>query len=301
MTLRGVFPAMVTPYVEGGGIDVDGLDSLAEFLIGRGVHGLHPCGTTGEAPLLSLDERKLVATTVISAAGGRVPVIVQVGHMHAASAAELALHAAESGANAISVVTPYYYSLPERALLDYFRGVVAAVPEELPVYLYNIPQCTTNPVPPGVLERLMADHSNVKGIKHSQDDLVRLSQYLSATQGKAQVFVGSDGVILPGLSLGAYGVVSGNANAIPDVIVGLYDAFRSGDLDRARLLQRHVSHIAALLGNGGSLASFKEFVARRGVAIENHVREPLAGLSEEESGRVDAAMDYARKAGLFED
>src|SRR5690554_5315920 len=151
MSLSGIYPAMITPYAADGSIDEAGLREMADFLISKGVHGLHPCGTTGEAPLLSIDERKLVAETVIAAASGRVPVIIQVGHMYASVAADLARHAAAVGAAAFSVVTPYYYALPERALLDYFRTVIAAVPDGLPVYLYNIPQCTTNPVPASVL------------------------------------------------------------------------------------------------------------------------------------------------------
>ncbi len=295
MTLRGIFPAMVTPYGTDGDVDARGLESLTEFLIGHGVHGLHPCGTTGEAPLLTIDERKLVATTVIASAGGRVPVIVQVGHMHGSVAAELARHAAGSGAAAISVVTPYYYSLSQRALLDYFRTVVSAVPESLPVYLYNIPQCTTNPVTPKLLAQLMSEHENVIGIKHSQDDVVRLAEFLDATDGRAQVFVGSDKVILPGLGLGASGVVSGNANAIPDVLVRLYDAHMAGDLGAARILQGHVNHIATLLGNGSSLTRFKETASRRGAHIQSRVREPLEGLSKEDVSKVDAAIDYLER------
>src|SRR5690554_2230496 len=117
MTLTGIFPAMITPYDADGAVDAAGLRSMTEFLLGAGVHGLHPCGTTGEAPLLTSEERQLVAETVLDATAGRVPVIIQVGHLHTSEAVKLARHAVAAGANAISVVTPYYYALPERALL----------------------------------------------------------------------------------------------------------------------------------------------------------------------------------------
>ncbi len=298
MSLSGVFPAMITPYAPDGSVDARGLSAMAEFLIGAGVHGLHPCGTTGEAPLLSVTERKLVAETVIDAAASQVPVIIQVGHMHASVAADLAAHAAANGAAAISIVTPHYYALPERALLSYFRAVVAAVPSNLPVYLYNIPQCTVNPVPASLLATLMKEHGNVVGIKHSQNDIVQLAEYQDATDGRAEVFVGSDLVALAGLSSGAKGIVSGNANAFPELFVRICDAVGAGDLVAARELQTHISHVADLLGNGGSLPSFKEVAARRGVPISNEVREPLAGLSEDEERRIGEAVAYAAANGI---
>lgn len=300
MALQGIFPAMITPFNDSGDkVDEAGLKSMAEFLIQSGAHGLHPCGTTGEAPLLSVAERKVVAETVIRAAKGRVPVIIQTGHMQAHVAAELSAHAAEHGADAISVVTPYYYSLPERALFNYFSTVVSAVPKDFPVYLYNIPQCTSNPVSADLLAHLMTAYSNVVGIKHSQNDIVWLREYLDKSANRAEVFVGSDLVALAGLSAGANGVVSGNANAFPELFVRLFEAVTSGDQDGARALQTHVSHIAQLLGNGGSLASFKEVAARRGVSISRVVREPLATLSTDEVDRVGQALSYAQNHGLI--
>lgn len=290
MGLSGIFPAMVTPFNENGAVDTRGLKSHANFLLDAGVHGLHPCGTTGEVTLLTSDERRLVAETVLDAAGGRAPVIVQVGHMFPSEAAALAKHAVAAGAAAISVVTPYYYSLPERALLAYFEEVVAAVPEEFPVYLYNIPQCTNNPVRPNVLATLMEAHGNVVGAKHSMSDIEWLAEYLAATDGKAQLFVGSDKVALQGLATGAVGVVSGNANAFPELFVEVYSSVRSGDLTAARTAQERITVIADLLGNGGSLASFKAVAKARGVEMDTRVRAPLPQLDEAEEAKVKRAL-----------
>lgn len=294
-TLRGIFPAVITPFTADDAVDVAGLEAMTDFLVGANVHGLHPCGTTGEAPLLSVEERRLVAETVIKRAAGSVPVIIQVGHMSATAAVSLARHAVDAGADAISVVTPYYYTLPESALLKYFSTVVSAVPGDFPVYLYNIPQCTVNPVSAEVLAKVMSKHPNVVGIKHSRSDLDWLVSYMTTTSGKAQLFVGSDTVALPGLSLGAVGVVSGNANVIPEAFVQLYQAVQENDLQHARELQRHITHVALALGNGGSLASFKAFAAERGVAISSRVREPLAPLSATEQGAVAETLAYAKQ------
>lgn len=294
-TLRGIFPAVITPFKADGAVDIIGLEAMTDFLLRAKVHGLHPCGTTGEAPLLNTQERRLVADTIIKRTAGRVPVIIQVGHMSATTAISLARHAVDAGADAISVVTPYYYPLPESALLTYFSAVASAVPDDFPVYLYNIPQCTVNPVSPELLAKTMDKHPNVVGIKHSRSDLDWLASYMTATSGKAQVFVGSDTVALPGLALGAVGVVSGNANVIPEAFVHLYRAVQDNNLERARELQKHITHVALALGNGGSLASFKAFAAERGVAISSRVREPLALLSDAEQGVVSQTLAYAKQ------
>lgn len=293
--LKGIYPAVITPFTQDGAIDAAGVAAMCNFLLAAGVDGLHPCGTTGEAPLLQPDERRQLAELVIDHVAGRVPVIIQVGHLSTTTAVTLARHAVTAGATAISVVTPYYYALPESALFTYFSQVAQAVPNDFPVYLYNIPQCTVNPVAAGLLTRVRAAHPNVVGIKHSRSDLDWLASYLSATNGEAQVFVGSDTVALPGLSLGAVGVVSGNANVIPEAFVELYGAVQGNNWNRARQLQTHITHVAQLLGNGSNLARFKAMAALRGVTIRSDVREPLAPLTDADREAVAAALDYARE------
>ncbi len=290
---------MVTPYTQDGSVDVPGLRSHAAFLLEAGVTGLHPCGTTGEAPLLSVEERELVAETVISAAGGRAPVIIQVGHLHTSEAVRLARHAAAAGATAISVVTPFYYSLPEATLFSYFSAVASAVPSDFPVYLYNIPQNTNNPVTAPLLAKVMKRHANVVGLKHSQNDVAWLAAFQDATDGKARVFIGSDNVVVPGLALGAAGVVSGNANVFPELFVKIYAAASAGDWVLARRLQKQITFLADLLGNGGSLCSFKHAAALRGVAMESRVRAPLAQLDAQAEERVAAALRQAESWGLL--
>lgn len=287
--LGGAVPALVTPLDDDGTVDEAALRALVAFLAGAGVHGLHPCGTTGEAPLLSSEERRQVLSTVLAANETELPVIAQVGHMHAAEAASLARHAVAEGASAISVVTPYYYALPKEALFDYFLEVVAAVPGDFPVYLYNIPQNTGNAVSSRLLRRVMRAAPNVRGLKHSQPDVDVLASYLALDEAP-EIWVGSDGHALAGLALGAVGVVSGNANAAPELVVALFDAVRRGELDRARSLQHELSAIAALLGSGGDLAATKAAVAERGVPLTPRVKPPLRPLTP------DAQANAARAA-----
>lgn len=285
--LEGIFPALVTPFDAQGRLDPEAIDALVSFQLRAGVHGLHPGGTTGEAPLLSTEERKQLTERVLQATDGRIPVIAQVGHIRTDHAVALARHARDAGTDAISIVSPYYYALPESALVQYFVAVASAVPEDYPVYLYNIPQSTRNPVSPQVLSEVRGRCPNVRGLKHSEPDVDRLGAYLRTGDG-VEVFVGSDGLILAGLAMGAVGAVSGNANVAPELFVALYDAWRQGRHDDARRHQNEIAEVAQVLGLGADLARFKEALRLRGVPVGT-VRAPLAPLD-------DAARDGAARA-----
>lgn len=287
-TFRGIFPAMLTPFAEDGTLRSEALDPYVEFLIDAGVHGLHPGGTTGESPLMTGEERAAVTERVVAAAGGRIPVIAQVGHLRTHEAVRLARHAVEVGSDAISIVTPYYYALPDEALHRYFTAVAAAVPDEYPVYLYNIPQCTHNPVTPELLARVMRDAPNVRGLKHSQPDVDRLGGYLRSG-AEVEVFVGSDGLVLAGLAMGAVGAVSGNANVAPESFVALWNAWRDGRIDEARSHQRRIATISELLGSGGNLSAFKVALGRRGIDVGT-VRDPHLRIDDATSRNVDRAL-----------
>ena len=291
--IRGIIPALLTPFAEDGALRLDALDAYIEFLIKAGVHGVHPGGTTGEAPLTTTKERAAVVERVVDVVAGRRPVIAQVGHIQTSDAVELAKMSVAAGASALSIVTPYYYRLPARALEDYFLDVIRAVPDDVAVYLYNIPQATHNVVDADLLRRVRQAAPNVRGLKHSEPDLDRLGAYLS-DEG-TEVFVGSDSLVLAGLAMGAVGAVSGNANVAPEVFVRLYEAWREGRVQDARRHQQRISRIAGLLGNGGNLAAFKEALRRRGVDVGS-VREPLYRDVNDMSAGIDEAVDLASAA-----
>ncbi|MDZ7801772.1 MAG: dihydrodipicolinate synthase family protein [Trueperaceae bacterium] len=290
MRLSGIYPALLTPFAADTSLRLDLIDDYVEFLLNAGVHGVHPGGTTGEAPLMTSRERIEVVERVVDVVNGRRPVIAQVGHIRTAEATMLARECRAVGADAVSIVTPYYYVLPEEALEAYFLAVIRALPDDTPIYLYNIPQSTLNVVGAPLLQRLRAAAPNVRGLKHSEANVGRLGAYLE-DEG-TDVFVGSDGLVLAGLAMGAVGAVSGNANVAPEAFVRLYDAWRTGRLDEARRQQRRIVHIASLLGNGGHLDAFKTALQRRGVDVGT-VRDPLPRVREAMHDAIDEAVALA--------
>ena len=146
--LFGVTVAMVTPFDPNDQVDSKALSALTDMLVTQGVDCLYPCGTTGEMLRLSASERKSVAQTVVETANKRLPVFIHVGAMTLTETLELAKHAVEIGADGIGVVTPQFFGATDRELENYFVTVANSVPDNFPVYLYNIPQCAANNIKP---------------------------------------------------------------------------------------------------------------------------------------------------------
>jgi 4-hydroxy-tetrahydrodipicolinate synthase len=292
-TLRGVIVPTVTPYNADGTVDLGGIRALVDFLIGKGVSGLYPGGTTAEAPLLTLDERRAIVETMIDQARGRVPVIVQVGALTTDATVALAHHAREAGADAVAAVTPWYYVLTEAAFLEYYRHVAEAV-EGYPLFLYNIPGNTGNNLAPAIVAEIARRHPNVIGIKDSSGNLAGTIEMLRLRDGAFQVINGPDGLMLPALAVGVRANVSGNANVLPELFVDLHAAFNRGDLEAARTAQGRIDLARRILKDGAHLALFKAMAARRGVPVGG-ARGPLLAATASE---VDAAAQALAEAGI---
>jgi 4-hydroxy-tetrahydrodipicolinate synthase len=275
--LKGIIVPLLTPFDSAGTVDAAAVCQLVNFLIERGIHGLFPGGTTGEGPLLTLDERRELAEIILKEAAGRVPVIIQVGALTTRDTIALAQHAQAAGANAAAVVTPYYYRLTDEALFRYFEQVAASVPD-FPIFLYNIPQLTGNNISSELVTRLVERCPNIIGMKDSSGSLATLTACLPLRAGHFNAVNGSDGMILAALAMGINACVSGNANVFPELLVALYHAATSGDLVHARELQRQVDGVRRILADGGDLSLFKAILARRGVPVGT-VRSPLLQAS----------------------
>ena len=155
--LEGVYPALLTPFTKGGTkVAYERACGLAERLAKQGVHGLFVCGTTGEGPLMTLDERKQTLQEVVNAVGKKVKVIAHTGCFDTASAIELTRHAQKIGAAAAGVVTPGFYTFDDTCIYNHFKSVADSV-KGFPVLLYNIPGCVKNVIKPALVHRLAHD------------------------------------------------------------------------------------------------------------------------------------------------
>lgn len=280
--IHGLLAAMITPCTPRGGLDPEATRRHVDRLVSAGVDGLFIGGTNGEAPLLTHRERSRLAELVVAAAAGRVPVIVQTGAASTREAVALSRHARRIGADAVAVVTPWYYRLGDEALVRHYLRVAAAVPD-LPVFLYNIPQNTGNPLSVEAILRIAERAPNVAGVKDSTGDLARIVELLGVAAGRLSVFVGSDALVLPALDAGAHGSVSGNANVFPELFVALFAAHRAGDRAGARRADELIQQVRRILRDG-DLALFKAILARRGHAV-GRVRPPLPEVTDSDVER----------------
>ena len=290
--IRGVIVPLLTPMSQDGEqIDERALQAHVDWLIKKGVHGLMPCGTTGEAPLLAQAEREIITEIVVDAAAGRVSVIAHVGAITTRETVELAEHAAAVGVAAISAITPYYFALTDAALTEHFCRVATAAPD-LPMYLYNLPARAGNHVTRSCAEAVLARCPNVVGIKDSSGDLATLSSFFGLKGGMFQVACGSDALLLRGLQAGALAGVSGNANVFPEVLTGLFEAFWRGDLAAAARQQETLDLIRTTLQDGRHLALYKHILEARGLRC-GAMRPPLPPATAEEKAQAVAKLTAA--------
>jgi 4-hydroxy-tetrahydrodipicolinate synthase len=287
--LFGVTVAMITPLNKNGQVMEPATRKLVDFLIDKGVNCLYPGGTTGEMHLLSVAERKKLAETVVKQAAGRVPVFIHVGTMNQNDTIELAQHAFQSGADGIGVVTPAFFGVSDRAMEEYFVAVAQSVPVNFPMYVYNIPQCSTNDLKPEVIERIVQRASNVIGVKYSFANLVRAAEYLKINKGNFSVLMGEDRLCAEVLTLGGDGVVTGTGSVCPEPLVAVYQAYQKGNLAETRKQEALATEVSNILKNGSNIAYYKAALKMRGIDV-GHVRKPLLDLTEAETAELQAKL-----------
>lgn len=287
--LYGVTTALVTPFKKNGCVDFEAIKELVDFLISKGVNCLYPLGTTGEMYHLTMEERKAVAETVVNCAAGRVTVFIHVGSMHQNETMELAKHAYEIGADGIGVVTPSFFNADDREMEEYYTAVAGSVPENFPVYLYNIPQCSGNDLKTSVAQKIADNCKNVIGIKYSFPDFIRTHDYLGINDGEFSVLVGADRLFNAALAMGCSGVVSGISCVYPEPFVEIYKAFQAGNLVEAARLQRIAVKYCETLKGGSNMSYFKEALRLRGINA-GYMRAPQLDISEGEIAEMDRQL-----------
>jgi 4-hydroxy-tetrahydrodipicolinate synthase len=286
--LFGVITAMTTPFDAADHVDTAALEKQAEFLIAHKVNCLYPCGTTGEMHLMNTEERELTAETVVKKANHRVTVFIHTGAMRQEETIRLCRHARDIGADGAGIVTPSYFHIDERAMIQYYKDVCGCVPD-LPVYVYVIPQCAVNDISASVLEKILNECPNVTGIKYSYPDMARVLEYLRLKSGGLSVVFGPDHLFLPALVMGCDGVVSGCSGPMPELFVDIYAKYLAGDMNAAKAAQVRAAEAVRILRYGSNMSIFKNVLAARGVP-GGFTRKPLLDLEEKEREEIINAL-----------
>ena len=242
--VMGIIPPLTTPFTQNGRVYQEGLETLVEFQIEKGTHGLFICGTYGSGPIMTIEERKQVHEIVVGQARGRTTVIAHVGTTSTEQSVELAKHAEATGADCVASISPYYFRHKERTVVEYFSQLVEAA--DIPVWVYNNPKCSGVTITPSFLRHL-AD-VGVQGIKDSGFSYIDFTHFMLGMEDKDFSFVvGTEGIALPAFMSGAQGCVSGLANVFPEMMVELWDLFKSRDYEKAAELQMRVNRARQIL------------------------------------------------------
>jgi 4-hydroxy-tetrahydrodipicolinate synthase len=234
--VKGIIPPLITPTIgKNQEVDEEGIREHVNFVIEGGVHGVFPCGGTGEYSLMTREEHKKVNEIVIDEVNSRVPVIAGAGSPSTANAIDFAKAADDAGADAVMAITPYYYRHGSRELFEHFKAMSAAI--GIPVLVYNCPFCSASSqinMDPEFIAKL-ADF-NIIGIKDSTSQLSHLCEIIELAGERISVLQGMAEYLLPSLCIGAKGCVAVPSQIVPELYVELYDAFQKRNLQKAREL-----------------------------------------------------------------
>ncbi|HEX3325414.1 MAG TPA: 4-hydroxy-tetrahydrodipicolinate synthase [Actinomycetota bacterium] len=287
-----VITAMVTPFSDDGSLDVDGARELASFLVDHGSDGLVVCGTTGESPTLSHEEKLRLFEAVVSEVGDRAAIIAGTGTYNTAESLELTAEAARIGAHACLVVTPYYSKPPQNGLLAHFSAIADA--SELPLIVYDIPGRTGRRVERVTMVEL-ANHERIVAVKDAVGDAgetAKLRAELDAAgHDDFEIYSGDDPLLLPHLAAGAVGIVSVCSHLVGPQIKQIFSAWTNGKTDEARRIYSELLPLmAVIMGVTSSPIPVKTALAMRGMNV-GVPRLPLVPATTEESATIRAALE----------
>jgi 4-hydroxy-tetrahydrodipicolinate synthase len=271
---KGAITAIVTPF-KNGQFDEAAYRELIELQVKGGIHGIVPCGTTGESPTLSHAEHKRVVETCIDQVKKRVVVIAGSGSNNTAEALELTQHAQQAGADAALMITPYYNKPTQEGLYQHYKTVASQT--KIPIVVYNVPGRTSVNLLPETVARL-AELPNIVGLKDATGDLKQGCKTLELCGDKITVLSGDDFTTLPLMCMGGMGVISVVSNVAPADMAGMCNAFFKGDLAKARALHYKMWPLMEAMFFETNPTPAKTALKMMG-KITGEVRQPLCPLS----------------------
>lgn len=246
--LTGVITALMTVAKRDGSIDIDATLEYAKHCVQGGVDGLFVSGTNGEGINFSIDDRLCLAKVLIAELGDKVQLCIHTGASRLEDTITLTRGAYELGADCAAIVTPAFITYEDEELYDYFCAISASVPDDFPIYMYNIPPRTGNDIKPSVAARVFHDCKNVLGIKASFCDLQRSMEYL-AIEGMS-LLQGSDVYQLEFLEMGCDGIISGLSGVYPVPFVKVKEAWSRKEIETARMWQNICFDVCKTLQGG---------------------------------------------------
>lgn len=277
--IHGLVAATHTPFKADLSLDIDRVDRQAEHFLSNNIHHVFICGTTGECPSLTLEERKAMTQRWTDVASGTaLKVIVHVGSTCLETAMDLARHAREKGAAGIAAFAPHYFKPANVQALTHWCGSIARNAPDLPYYFYDIPSLTGVSLSMAdLLQGIREPIPNFAGIKYTNDDLTMIQRLLHEFDGAFDILWGRDETLLAGLALGIQGAVGSTYNFSAPTAHAIVEAFNRSDLETARREQFRLVRQIRILDAHGYMPAAKAFMGLLGVEV-GPPRPPLSPL-----------------------
>ena len=280
---KGVGVAIVTPFNDDKSIDYDGLKKLYNFKLMGGTDYIVVQGTTGESPNLSQEEKKIVLQTVLDENQGRLKIVYGVGGNNTMAVGEL-LKQVPQGVDGILSVSPYYNKPTQKGIIEHFKYVASCT--DLPIILYNVPgRTSSNMSVETTLE--LAKISNIVAIKEASGNIEQIMDLLRLKPEGFGIISGDDPITFPLLTMGADGVISVVANALPEKFSQMVHAGIKGDYDKAKTIHFDLIPITKYFFEEGNPAGVKVALKARNIC-STHLRLPLVEVSENLYKRIES-------------
>ena len=290
--LKGSIPPLITPFSTSA-VDYEAYAGLVEFQIKKGSHGILVNGTTSEPSTLTTEERNKIVDMAISTNNGRLPIVAATGSQSLAESKILTRHAAEAGADALLIVTPYYIRPPQRGLIEYYLDVMDGI--DVPWMIYHIPGRTAVSVTLDSVKELKDRSPNFVGMKHAVNDLAFVSECLGAFPDYL-VFVGLEELSFPEMAIGAVGLMNAVGNLRPDLLSEMCEAVWGNDLTRGKKIHQRLLEINQSVFYDTNPIPIKYMMKRLGIIPENHHRLPMMPAEPALEKRLDGVLE---RAGLL--
>ncbi|QQO08512.1 4-hydroxy-tetrahydrodipicolinate synthase [Breznakiella homolactica] len=283
--VRGIIPAVITPFLENGSINFEEYKTLLQFLVKAGVNAVFISGNAGEFYSLTFDEKARLIKEAQKSIGNTVPIIFGSGAVTTEETVALTKMAESEGADVITVITPYLIKPTEDELFAHFSAVCGAT--KLPVLLYNNPAITSVPISSALVKRLLC-FDNLVGIKDSSGDFALTLDFMHLSK-ELQVFAGRDGLILATLLHGGAGAVSSIASACPELAVSIYRHFINNEMEKAVEAQHCLAKLRQCFNLGTFPSVVKEVLSMRGFS-PGLPRKPVGPLPEEKRRILESTL-----------
>lgn len=275
---KGILPALVSPLDSNGDVLVEQTKRLVKWEMSWGVKGFYICGSTGEGLLMKPESRNKLLEVVLDATEGKVPVIDHIGAIDLTTTCDLARHAKEAGAAAISSIPPIYFRYDEDEIVKYYEAIAKA--SDLPLVMYGVGSAGTK-LTKSIIERVMKIDSAI-GIKWTYPDYFSMGLVKDINGGNINVINGPDEMLICGLAMGADAGIGTTYNVMPGLFVELYNEFKAGNVARAQTIQRAMNKIINVLIKYNALPATKALLNALGFDVGECIA-PLKHYTEKEN------------------